>query len=329
MTDAARAPIFIIGNPRSGTTLLRLMLTCHPRIAVPPEAGFLIELEPNHGGFAGGTDEVERFVAALLKSPKFEYWKLTEPVLRSVLSKAAPKNYADLVASVYACYASVHQQGKPRWGDKNNFYLAHIDTIASLFPRAVFLHIVRDGRDVACSYRSLSHVRGGYAPTLPKDVFDAVCEWSRNLKRIRAAFARIGWNRVFELRYEDLTREPEPALRQVCEFLGEAYSPVVLEYDRENRERELEPRDFDAWKKRNRSGLDDTAIGRWKSDLTEDEAALVQLAGSKMLRQYRYAEASGADLRTRATYVQRAVRYRTRRIMKRLRSAVRRVSSFA
>jgi hypothetical protein len=323
----ADSPIFIIGNPRSGTTLLRLMLTCHPRIAVPPEAGFLIELEPRFRRFAGGAVERDKFVEALLRSPKFEYWKLTEPVLRSTLAKAAPKNYADLVAGVYACWASVHQPGKPRWGDKNNFYLAHIDTLAALFPRAVFLHIVRDGRDVACSYRSLSNVRGGYAPTLPKDVFDAAYEWSRNLARIRAAFSRVGWRWVFELRYEDLTREPEKALRGVCDFLGEEFAPAMLEYARENRERELEPRDFDAWKEKNRSGLDDTAIGRWKHDLTAAEAALVQLTGSKMLRQYGYTQAAGVDLRTRAAYLKSVVRYRARHAAKRIRALVTRAAS--
>jgi hypothetical protein len=323
----AEAPIFIIGNPRSGTTLLRLMLTCHPRVAVPPEAGFLIELERDFRGFAGGMVERDQFVERLVKSPKFEYWKLTERVLRSTLAQAAPKHYAELAAGVYACWASVHQPGKPRWGDKNNFYLAHIDTLAALFPTAVFLHIVRDGRDVACSYRSLSHVRGGYAPTLPNDVFDAAYEWSRNLERIRAAFSRVGWARVFELRYEDLTREPEAVLRKVCAFLGEEFASAMLEYARENRERELEPRDFDAWKQKNRSGLDDTAIGRWKNDLTPAEAALVQLTGSKMLRQYGYAEVAGADLRTRTVYLKSIVRYRTRDAAKRIRYLLTRAAS--
>jgi Sulfotransferase family len=323
----AEAPIFIIGNPRSGTTLLRLMLTCHPRIAVPPEAGFLIELEPRYRGFAGDAAGRDSFVERLLQSPKFEYWKLSEPVLRSTLAKAAPKTYAELVAGVYACWASVHQPGKPRWGDKNNFYLAHIDTIAALFPSAVFLHIVRDGRDVACSYRSLSNVRGGYAPSLPANVFDAAHEWNRNLGRIRAAFSRIGWKRVIELRYEDLTREPEAVLRMVCAFLGEEYAPAMLEYARENRERELEPRDFDAWKEKNRSGLDEAAIGRWKNDLTPAEAALVQLTGSKMLRQYGYAQGLGADTRTRAAYLKCIVRYRARHAVKWIRRLFTRAAS--
>ncbi len=313
---AGDGPIFVIGNPRSGTTLLRLMLTCHPRIAIPPEAPFLIELQKEFGGYRGEAAETERFVSALAKTPKFEYWKLPEALLHSALSERRPRDYASLVDAVYRCYATVHQNGKPRWGDKNNAYLAYIETIAALFPSAVFVHIVRDGRDVACSYRSLAGVRAKYAPTLPSDVFDAVFEWKRNLERIRRSFARIGWERACELRYEDLVREPERQLRSVCEFLREDYSPRMRDYDRENRDRELEPRDFDAWKLRNRSGIDEAAIDRWKTDLSPEEAALAAVAGAGMLSHYNY-EASRHGVSARLGYAGRAALYHLRRWKKR------------
>jgi hypothetical protein len=178
MTTTDDGPIFIIGNPRSGTTLLRLMLTCHPRIVVPPEAGFLIDLRGRHGGFAGEEGALDRFLVDLQASPKFEYWKLPDPVLREFLRGARPRDYASLVAGVYACYASAHGSGKPRWD------------------------------------RSLADVKGKYAPTLPGDVFGAMYDWNRNLRRIRRAFARVGWNRVHELRYEDLVQDPEGVLRR-------------------------------------------------------------------------------------------------------------------
>jgi len=316
---SAHRPIFIIGNPRSGTTLLRLMLTCHPRIVIPPEAGFAIGLLGAHGGFRGRPGELERFTADLAASAKFEHWKLSAPVLEGFLRDTVrPSDYAGLVSGVYACYASVHQDGKPRWGDKNNFYLAHVETLASLFPGAVFLHIVRDGRDVACSYRSLADVKGKYAPTLPSRVFDAMCEWNRNLARIRRAFARVGRDRVLELRYEDLVREPELTLRTVCDFLGEDYSPAMLAYDRENRDRELEPREFDAWKRRNREGIDPTAVGRWTRELSPGEAALAELTGRRMLVAYGYALAGGAGPRVRMEHAARLVVFQARRIRRRL-----------
>jgi hypothetical protein len=326
--SAAAAPIFIIGNPRSGTTLLRLMLTCHPRVAIPPEAGFLVDLMRVHAGYRNAPGELEHFLSDLIGSPKFEHWKLSRQVLDTYLrGSVRPENYAALAAGVYTCYASVHQAGKPRWGDKNNFYLAHIATIAGLYPDAVFLHIVRDGRDVACSYRALADVKGKYAPTLPSEVFDAVYDWNRNLRRIRRAFTAIGWGRVLELRYEDLVNAPEDVLRRVCGFLGEEFSPAMLDYDRANRERELEPREFDAWKQRNREGIDGSAIGRWMKELSPDEADLAHLAGGDMLRQYAYASARPVPARTRAIYAARVIGHKTGRLARRLVQRITRAAS--
>lgn len=328
MSANVRAPVFIIGNPRSGTTLLRLMITCHPRITIPPEAGFLVDCMAGHGTFGGEASGLERFVGDLFASPKFEHWKLSRPALeRHLRDVVKPGNYAELAAGVYECYASVHQGGKPRWGDKNNFYLSHIATIASLFPGAVFLHIVRDGRDVACSYRSLAAVQGKYAPRLPGDLFGAIYDWNRNLGRIRRAFDRIGWDRVCELRYEDLVHDPEGVLRRVCSFLGEDFAPGMLAYDRENRDRELEPREFDAWKKRNREGIDASAIGRWKSELSARDAALAQRAAGKMLRRYHYDAAHAGGLRALLGYAGRVAGYRAGRLKRRFRLAATRATS--
>ena len=308
--------------------MLRLMMTCHPRIVIPPEAGFLVDLVGAHGAFRGGDGELNRFVSDLTASPKFEHWKLPAAVVTEYLrATVKPADYASLVAGVYRCYASVHDADKPRWGDKNNFYLAHIVRIASLFPDAVFLHIVRDGRDVACSYRSLANVTGKYAPTLPSDILDAMFDWNRNLRRIRRAFARIGWKRVHELRYEDLVRDPEGTLRKVCGFLGEEFAPAMLEYDRENRTRELEPRDFDAWKRRNRDGIDASAIGRWANELSREEAELAQLAGDAMLRRYGYASGHPVNPRARLNYAGRVIAYSARRWGQRLRRRITRAAS--
>jgi hypothetical protein len=299
------------------------MLTCHPRIAVPPECGFAVQLARTHGGFRGGGAAIDAFVADLVATPKFEHWKLSREVVRDHVRERAPTGYADLVASVYACYAKVHQGGKPRWGDKNNFHLDHIDAIASLFPDAVFVHIVRDPRDVACSYRSLEGVKGRYAPTLPTDAFVAARDWARNLEKIRRSFARIERARVHELRYEDLVANPEAELRRLCAFLDEPYAPEMLAYDRENRARELEPREFDAWKVRNREAVDASAVGRWREQLSREETAWVERAAGSLLTVYGYTSAGYGDvgfLRGAA----RSLRYDAAAWVKRVRAKLRR-----
>jgi len=246
--NKGKMPIFIIGNPRSGTTMFRLMLTCHPNIVIPPESGFLITLYNLYHDFQGGKKNLEYFVKDVLNSEKMEEWKISHQELLSYIVSVTPSSYPELVSGVYEFYSKVHQNDKRRWGDKNNFFLNHINTIAKLFPDAIFLHLVRDGRDVACSYRNLSKVTGKYSPNLPKSVKLGAIHWRDNLAKIRESFDTIGWDRAFELRYEDLVTNPEEILQKVCDFIGEDFHPDMLKFYHMNESYGLEPKTFDAWK---------------------------------------------------------------------------------
>ncbi|MEE2987827.1 MAG: sulfotransferase, partial [Nitrospinota bacterium] len=72
------SPLFIIGNPRSGTTLLRLMLTCHPNICIPPESGFMIDLYKTYYRCQVDSKSLQNFITDVLSSQKMETWKITE-----------------------------------------------------------------------------------------------------------------------------------------------------------------------------------------------------------------------------------------------------------
>ena len=77
-----QSPLFVIGNPRSGTTLLRLMLTCHPAVIIPPECGFVIWLKRKYFNWAladsGNTAIVNELVNDLFECRKFETWELDQ-----------------------------------------------------------------------------------------------------------------------------------------------------------------------------------------------------------------------------------------------------------
>ena len=283
-----KSPIFVIGNPRSGTTLLRLMLTCHPNICVPPEAGWLINLYPKYRDFTLRTDRLKRFVDDLFSPPKIEGWGLERFNLLERLEEAKPTDYATLASHVYLYYASVHQPGKSRWGDKNNFHLNHIEKIHRLFPDAHFLHIIRDGRDVACSYRDLSQIQGEYAPKLSASICGAAYDWVKNIKIIQKSFATIGQGRTLAIRYEDLVQQPHKTLQMVCDFLGEDYDERMLSFAEENRKKQLEPEMFMNWKTRTKEQLTDTRAERWKREMFEEDRYLFQLLAKETLMRYGY-----------------------------------------
>jgi len=284
-------PIFVIGSPRSGTTLLRLMLTCHPEIVIPPESGFALWLCDRFGNWDGDTgSELDSFLNQLYRTRKFETWGLEFDELSHFIQTAKPRTYARLVASVYRCYATL--QGKPQamWGDKNNYYLHHIDQLHALFPDAYFVHIVRDPRSIVCSYIELAQreMTSLYAPKLPRTVEKAIQVWVEDIHTILGSFERINWRRTVELRFEDLVNDPRSNLSRVCNLLGVTFEPAMLDYYKRNRDVELEPPEFMQWKERTLEPPQRDRISRFHEDLTAEQRMLVEENAISEMKRYGY-----------------------------------------
>jgi Sulfotransferase family len=191
------APIFVIGSPRSGTTLLRLILDSHARISCGEETHFLRDLEAVVGR---DWDLVATYGLAR------EWWI---EHLRGL--------YESFQAEVLA------RNGKARWAEKDPTYTLHLPFIEELFPGAVYVHLLRDGHDVVASFRD----RWGYTSAARA----ARTEWARYVTAARALGARLPTERFLELRYEELVADPETQARRLFAFLGEAWDPAVLEFD--------------------------------------------------------------------------------------------------
>jgi hypothetical protein len=207
-------PFFIVASARSGTTFLRLTLNAHPEIAVPPESRFITELYQ-------GSDEVETttFLRELAGHRRFHAWELPIPEVERQIGERHLLPYAEAISCVYRAYAELH--GKTSWGDKTPRYVEHIPFLAKLWPDARFIHLVRDGRNVALSY---SHVDFG-----PKNVARAAALWGRRVSAgIRDGRALDG-GRYIEIRNEDLAADPEGEIKDVCDFLGVRFDPVMLD----------------------------------------------------------------------------------------------------
>lgn len=289
-----KPPVFIIGNPRSGTTLLRLMLNNHKNIVVPPECGFAVWWYDNYKNWnqhlSQNKQHVESFIHDLSTSRKVETWNLDYATLGDFIQAKKPANYTELVSSVYIYFGISNQRTFQRWGDKNNFHIQYIDVLDNIFPNSLFIHIVRDGRDVACSYRKLKQkkFRSKYAPNLPFDIAEIASEWTENIQMAVSQFQTIGCHRVCQVRYEDLVTASQVELTKLCEFLEEPYDEQMLNYYVYNRQEEQEPAEFLQWKSKTLESPTTSEIGKFQVKLTSEEIGLFESIAKPILVQYGY-----------------------------------------
>lgn len=239
--------------------------------------------------WSSDNDTLNAFLDDLFTAKKFEFWELDRSIIFELLNSRKPENYASLNKVIYKHHAS--KAGKPNAiiGDKNNFHLNHIRDLDQLFPDTKFVHIIRDGRDVATSYMDMGKIesQSDYRPSLPSEISDIAEEWSRNINAVRESFAALPAHRTLEIRYEDLVLDTESTLTAVCEFLEQSYEPDMLEFYLKNQETKLEPDEFMAWKARTRGKVDSSAIGKWQNLPDEDIARFENICGN-ILQNYNY-----------------------------------------
>lgn len=292
MSTNLRPPIFILGNPRSGTTLLRLMLTCHRDIVIPPECGFAVWLYDKYRDWSPSRADtlIAPFVDDVAAAKKFDTWGVDRRELADFLAAERPGSYAEAASLVYEHYGRSRGRSFSRWGDKNNFHVDYVATLDALFPRAFFVHIVRDGRNVACSYKQLhtAALESRYAPRLPWEIEDIAGEWMAHNDKIAAGLAKLAPERSRRIRFEDLVVDTENQLRALCEALGEEFDPAMLDYHRTNARQELEPAELMAWKKKTLQPPIRSEVDRFRRELDADEIAAFEKAAGGVLKRYGY-----------------------------------------
>lgn len=259
------SPFFILGNPRSGTSLFRLMLNNHPSIVVPPECGFIEWLFDEFSCREMNINTYRDFVNKVINARKFETWGLSAEDLQESILEIMPNNYQELVAAVNVSYAKKCHKEANLFGDKNNYYINNIQKIEKIFPNCKKIFIIRDGRDVACSYLELKEkiIDSKYKPKLTKNIKEIANEWCHSVEIMKH------WlnNGAISIRYEDLVTETNSTLTKVCKYLNVTYSDKMLDYYKNNDE----PDEFKAWKGKTFEPVAKTGVGRYKNDLTHEE----------------------------------------------------------
>jgi hypothetical protein len=268
---------FIVGVPRSGTTLLRFMLDSHPELAIPPETGFV----PDCARLRGSGEALRRrFVAFITaypaEAPNWADFGIPVVDLNGALDSEVPFTTTGGLRAFYRLYAARH--GKRRWGDKTPPYGLEMPTIERLLPEARFIHVIRDGRAVAASWRGT-----WFAPS--SEIAKLAAAWRRWIERARRDARRV--RHYLEVRYEDLVIDPASVLQRIAAYCVLDYDPRMLEYHQRTPARLDEhharvgaggevviSRDTRLWQQQRTTQPPDSGrIGAWRGVLTEREKA--------------------------------------------------------
>ena len=306
------APFFIVGSGRSGTTLLRLMLTGHSRLHILPETWFIrplvqslpldVILTPSQ------VNEAVKIIVGHYRWPDMEI--AGEDFEQWVALLVKPK-LSDIIGLIYQHHLA--RAGKQRFGDKTPNYFAIIPQLSELFPGSRFIHLIRDGRDVA-----ISSIDAGWARYYERSSFP----WSLAMASRRSYRGTIYESQILDVRYEDLMKDPEGAIGSICEFLGEKFERGMLQYSQRSdlvpaRERKIHPR--------LRDPISTEAIGMWRRRLRPLECFAIEACLHRDLQQLGYGlrfsspiakpflAATGWLLFTMAPILRRGVPYLQRR----------------
>lgn len=253
------------------------MLDSHSEMAVPDETGFVLGLGVRRAHYERPEGFLaEAFLDDLLPRAAFRRLELGADAMRSRFSASSPASFADAIRLVFAMYAQ--HRGKTRYGDKTPFYVLHLALLAEIFPEARFVHVIRDGRDVALSYLDVDWG--------PETLEEAAVLWKRAVRRGRAAGERIGAGRYREIRYEQLVAEPEATVRQLCDFLDLRFEPAMLRYYERANEIAApmaRPQARQGLYRPPTKGMRD-----WRSQMAEDDVARFELLAGDVLGELGY-----------------------------------------
>lgn len=275
-----RFPVFIVGMPRSGTTLVRVLLNAHPDIAIAPETHFYTRC----GVALEAGESPQRAWKCLEQQPGFQSMDFTCDEIdriRSRLSEAShPKSVLEAVGTVYA-----EREGAEAWGEKTPDHLAHAARILHEFPGAVVLAMIRDPRDVCLSLAGL--------PWNRDTLVESAWKWRRYqqlLQRYRASFK----DRVYTVRYEDVLEAPSQALKDILDWLDAHNSESTVQSMLQFYERRDPGVDSDRepWKEKTRRPIDSTNREKWRTQMAPAHQWVVQRIAGPLLEECGYADPS-------------------------------------
>lgn len=275
---------FILGRPRSGTTLLKTLFDAHPGVRIPPELPILVPLYRKFRKVKyWDAEQKQAFIDYVFRPVAFNRKRIEnfgidrEVFTAAVMGNDSVGSLHDMIALLNASASSFFPKSAVRLvGDKNPGYSAFASELPRMFPEAIFICIIRDYRDNYISLRNLAGQRME-APVLSLQV----ARWAIVARQFLACVKKYP-DRVRLVRYEDLVAHPREQFAELCRFTGIPYNEEVFEFYR--KKDEFMAANPDPMVRAIHGSLMNPVnkgrTGLWKTEMTEEEVRIAdQLAG--------------------------------------------------
>ena len=271
--------VFIVGCPRSGTSLLQRIVNAHPQIPITPETHWIPRLFEKRKGLTPEDMVTTELISRLLEQARFTRLGIGREELLAMIAGGRPVSYSSLVTAIFDSYGDA--QGKALVGDKTPGYVRRMNTLHALWPQARFVHLIRDGRDVYLSmrHRPLHDLKAGAFDTWSeKPVLTAALWWELNVRGGRKAGNLLGAGLYYEIRYESLVAHPREECETLSAFLGLPYDDAMLRFNETQR------------KKKERRPIT-PGLRDWRTQMPAQDLERFEAAAGGLLEELGYARA--------------------------------------
>jgi hypothetical protein len=262
-------------------------LDAHPQLALCPESCWIVYYYQKKVGLTRDGRITPEIIDRLFEYHKFYRMKQDRQDLEKLLSRGEPISYADFVSGIFDAYAE--DRGKPLAGDKTPDYVRNLEVLHQLWPKAKFVHLIRDGRDVALSTinwkRKAAKLRSLFPTWNEHPLATSAAWWKWHVAPARERGRSLGSSTYYELRYEELVAQPEKECARLCAFLGLPFDAAMLRFH-EGRMR-LEP-ELDA---KNSWRPITPGLRNWRQEMAPEGVELFEAVAGGLLEELDYPRA--------------------------------------
>jgi hypothetical protein len=259
------------------------MVDAHPLVAVIHETLWIPQFLRDRKGVVRDGLVTPDLIPSLVNHPRFSTLGMESADLHGVLDSLETPTYSAFVTGLFDLYGRA--RGKYLVGDKSPPYIRHIHTLSRLWPETRFVHIIRDGRDVALSvmaWKKREHAAGKFAIWGEDPATTSALWWKRKVLSGREGAGKLDPHLYTETLYESLVTDPEGELRRLCSFLRVPYDEAMLRYHEGRMRTEPGLSAKKAWLPPT-PGLRD-----WRKDMPSEDVERFEAAAGDLLQELGY-----------------------------------------